>query len=69
MLIPSEHDDEEIMPTFTKAVRAQLSHKELIKLANRRVGKQIPYPNCNSYTADEYIPCLFIFRYSQNLPN
>lgn len=37
MLISSEHVEEEIMPAFTTAVLAQLSHKELIKLAISRV--------------------------------
>jgi hypothetical protein len=61
MLIPSEHDDEEIMPAFTKVVPAQLSHKELMKLAISRVGKQMLYPNGSSYTADEYILCCLMF--------
>ena len=34
MLIPSEHDDEEIMPALTEAVSAQKSHRELIQTTN-----------------------------------
>jgi len=57
MPILSEHDDEEIMPALTEAVSAQLSHKELIKLAKSRVRKQMLYSNDKSYTADKYVLC------------
>lgn len=43
MLIPSEHDDEEIMPALIEAVSAQLSHKEITKLAISRVRKSIRF--------------------------